>query len=194
MKKLSFLLILVFCAVASLFAETSFWVGNAPYGASWDDEGLYAFTSLYEEGSTILISFEAETIQALVAGPLPKTLEGRDMGLSRKALEELGLWGKGDAFVSVRLKSGAIIEETEEDFTSSGWFTLVLGKMSGNEAIEAYKAISRKGMKLSFEKKGEQVLVSVPYIVEYEIEEKTELLKKLGYPVESAVPSKNPYA
>ncbi|MBQ0071439.1 MAG: hypothetical protein KBS81_06240 [Spirochaetales bacterium] len=194
MKKLSFLLFLIVFASLSLFAETSFWVGKAPYGASWSDDGLYAFTSLYEEGSVVFVSSETTTIQVQVIGPLPTTLEGRDFGLSQRALEELGIWGQGDTFVSVRLRNGSILEETEPDYTSSGWFTLVLGEMTGKEATDAYKAISRKGLKLSMKKAGDKVLVSIPYIVEYEMEEKTELLRKLGYTVTSSYPSENPYA
>lgn len=193
MKRIVAILLVSVAIASSLWAEEAFWVGNAPYGASWTNEDHFAFTDLYTQGSTLVVTHGDTSINVTVEDALPPTLENRDFGLTEQVLKELGIWGEGDTTVSVRLRSGSVQEENKGNDENSGWFTLSLGTMEGKEAVQAYKTLVKKGFKPQIKQEGDLVALSVKYIVEYEKDETIAKLESLGYPVQAEEPSENPY-
>lgn len=191
MKKLAALLLLILIC-PTLFAETVFWIGPDPVGKEWSNNDLLAFTDLYSIGSVLSITSEYGTLTAVVAGKLPETVEGRDLALTQVGLTELGLWGQGHTVVSVKLRSGSMLDE-ESSFEGSGWYSIALEPMAPAKAFEAYRTLSRKGFKPVAKAVEGKVVVYVQDVVAYEKDSVVKSIKALGYKVASEKEKANPY-
>ena len=193
MKSLSFIAVLSLILIAALFSETAFWIGFDPVDKSWDNSELLAFTDLYEEGSVLLVSNEeGKSIITIVSGEKPKTNDKRNLGLTESALKELELWGNGTSHVEVKLRKGSIKEETEiiED---TGWYSFVLEGVERSISYDKYKALIRNGFKPESRLDEGLIYFTLPYIAEYEREEKRNLLSSLGLEIKEEIVSANPY-
>ena len=193
MKRLSFIAVLSLILIAALFSETAFWIGFDPVDKSWDNSELLAFTDLYEEGSVLLVSNEeGKSIITIVSGEKPKTNDKRNLGLTESALKELELWGNGTSHVEVKLRKGSIKEETEiiED---TGWYSFVLEGVKRSISYDKYKALIRNGFKPESRLDEGLIYFTLPYIAEYEREEKRNLLSSLGLEIKEEIVSANPY-
>ena len=193
MKRLSIFVVLSLILIPALFSETAFWIGFDPVDNSWNNSELLSFTDLYESGSELIVSNEeGKSIVTKVYVKKPKTNEGRDLGLTESALEELGLWGKGTSQVEVKLRKGAIKEEIEIE-EDTGWYSFVLEGVERNISYDKYKALIRNGFKPESILDGDFVFFTLPYIADYEREEKRNLLSSLGLEIKEEIVSKNPY-
>ena len=193
MKRLSFIAVLSLILIPALFSETAFWIGFDPVDKSWDNSELLAFTDLYEEGSVLLVSNEeGKSIITIVSGEKPKTNDKRNLGLTQSALKELELWGNGTSQVEVKLRKGSIKEETEiiED---TGWYSFVLEGVERSISYDKYKALIRNGFKPESRLDEGLIYFTLPYIAEYEREEKRNLLSSLGLEIKEEIVSANPY-
>ena len=193
MKRLSFIAVLSLILIPALFSETAFWIGFDPVDKSWDNSELLAFTDLYEEGSVLLVSNdEGKSIITIVSGEKPKTNDKRNIGLTESALKELELWGNGTSQVEVKLRKGSIKEETEiiED---TGWYSFVLEGVERSISYDKYKALIRNGFKPESRLDEGLIYFTLPYIAEYEREEKRNLLSSLGLEIKEEIVSANPY-
>ena len=193
MKRLSFIAVLSLILIPALFSETAFWIGFDPVDKSWDNSELLAFTDLYEEGSVLLVSNEeGKSIITIVSGEKPKTNDKRNLGLTESALKELELWGNGTSRVEVKLRKGSIKEETEiiED---TGWYSFVLEGVERSISYDKYKALIRNGFKPESRLDEGLIYFTLPYIAEYEREEKRNLLSSLGLEIKEEIVSANPY-
>ena len=193
MKRLSFIAVLSLILIPALFSETAFWIGFDPVDKSWDNSELLAFTDLYEEGSVLLVSNEeGKSIITIVSGEKPKTNDNRNLGLTESALKELELWGNGTSHVEVKLRKGSIKEETEiiED---TGWYSFVLEGVKRSISYDKYKALIRNGFKPESRLDEGLIYFTLPYIAEYEREEKRNLLSSLGLEIKEEIVSANPY-
>lgn len=193
MKRLSFIAVLSLILIPALFSETAFWIGFDPVDKSWDNSELLAFTDLYEEGSVLLVSNEeGKSIITIVSGEKPKTNDKRNLGLTESALKELELWGNGTSHVEVKLRKGSIKEETEiiED---TGWYSFVLEGVERSISYDKYKALIRNGFKPESRLDEGLIYFTLPYIAEYEREEKRNLLSSLGLEIKEEIVSANPY-
>ena len=193
MKRLSFIAVLSLILIAALFSETAFWIGFDPVDKSWDNSELLAFTDLYEKGSVLLVSNEeGKSIITIVSGEKPKTNDKRNLGLTESALKELELWGNGTSHVEVKLRKGSIKEETEiiED---TGWYSFVLEGVERSISYDKYKALIRNGFKPESRLDEGLIYFTLPYIAEYEREEKRNLLSSLGLEIKEEIVSANPY-
>ena len=193
MKRLSFIAVLSLILIPALFSETAFWIGFDPVDKSWDNSELIAFTDLYEEGSVLLVSNEeGKSIITIVSGEKPKTNDKRNLGLTESALKELELWGNGTSHVEVKLRKGSIKEETEiiED---TGWYSFVLEGVERSISYDKYKALIRNGFKPESRLDEGLIYFTLPYIAEYEREEKRNLLSSLGLEIKEEIVSANPY-
>lgn len=193
MKRLSIFVVLSLILIPALFSETAFWIGFDPVDKSWDNSELLAFTDLYEEGSVLLVSNEeGKSIITIVSGEKPKTNDKRNLGLTESALKELELWGNGTSHVEVKLRKGSIKEETEiiED---TGWYSFVLEGVERSISYDKYKALIRNGFKPESRLDEGLIYFTLPYIAEYEREEKRNLLSSLGLEIKEEIVSANPY-
>ena len=193
MKRLSFIAVLSLILIPALFSETAFWIGFDPVDKSWDNSELLAFTDLYEEGSVLLVSNEeGKSIITIVSGEKPKTNDKRNLGLTESALKELELWGNGTSHVEVKLRKCSIKEETEiiED---TGWYSFVLEGVERSISYDKYKALIRNGFKPESRLDEGLIYFTLPYIAEYEREEKRNLLSSLGLEIKEEIVSANPY-
>lgn len=193
MKRLSFIAVLSLILIPALFSETAFWIGFDPVDKSWDNSELLAFTDLYEEGSVLLVSNEeGKSIITIVSGEKPKTNDKRNLGLTESALKELELWGNGTSHVEVKLRKGSIKEETEiiED---TGWYSFILEGIERSISYDKYKALIRNGFKPESRLDEGLIYFTLPYIAEYEREEKRNLLSSLGLEIKEEIVSANPY-
>ena len=193
MKRLSFIAVLSLILIPALFSETAFWIGFDPVDKSWDNSELLAFTDLYEEGSVLLVSNEeGKSIITIVSGEKPKKNDKRNLGLTESALKELELWGNGTSHVEVKLRKGSIKEETEiiED---TGWYSFVLEGVERSISYDKYKALIRNGFKPESRLDEGLIYFTLPYIAEYEREEKRNLLSSLGLEIKEEIVSANPY-
>lgn len=193
MKRLSFIAVLSLILIPALFSETAFWIGFDPVDKSWDNSELLAFTDLYEKGSVLLVSNEeGKSIITIVSGEKPKTNDKRNLGLTESALKELELWGNGTSQVEVKLRKGSIKEETEiiED---TGWYSFVLEGVERSISYDKYKALIRNGFKPESRLDEGLIYFTLPYIAEYEREEKRNLLSSLGLEIKEEIVSANPY-
>ena len=193
MKRLSFIAVLSLILIPALFSETAFWIGFDPVDKSWDNSELLAFTDLYEEGPVLLVSNEeGKSIITIVSGEKPKTNDKRNLGLTESALKELELWGNGTSQVEVKLRKGSIKEETEiiED---TGWYSFVLEGVERSISYDKYKALIRNGFKPESRLDEGLIYFTLPYIAEYEREEKRNLLSSLGLEIKEEIVSANPY-
>ena len=193
MKRLSIFVVLSLILIPALFSETAFWIGFDPVDKSWDNSELLAFTDLYEEGSVLLVSNEeGKSIITIVSGEKPKTNDKRNLGLTESALKELELWGNGTSQVEVKLRKGSIKEETEiiED---TGWYSFVLEGVERSISYDKYKALIRNGFKPESRLDEGLIYFTLPYIAEYEREEKRNLLSSLGLEIKEEIVSANPY-
>ena len=193
MKRLSFIAVLSLILIPALFSDTAFWIGFDPVDKSWDNSELLAFTDLYEEGSVLLVSNEeGKSIITIVSGEKPKTNDKRNLGLTESALKELELWGNGTSHVEVKLRKGSIKEETEiiED---TGWYSFVLEGVERSISYDKYKALIRNGFKPESRLDEGLIYFTLPYIAEYEREEKRNLLSSLGLEIKEEIVSANPY-
>lgn len=196
MKKLilsiSLLLIVLFSLSSS---DISFWVGHPTQGDSWQDSDIIAFTDKYTPSSVLSISYLNKSISVTVHSALPKTIEGRTIGLTSAVLEELGLWGKGDENITCILQRGSLTElEEKETPKESGWYSLFLAPINKENASSVYKSLVSKGFKPSIVEQSDDLFYfSIPYVVEYEIDEKVEVLSSLSLTVERIEKRENPY-
>ena len=193
MKRLSFIAVLSLILIPALFSETAFWIGFDPVDKSWDNSELLAFTDLYEEGSVLLVSNEeGKSIITIVSGEKPKTNDKRNLGLTESALKELELWGNGTSHVEVKLRKGSIKEETEIE-KDTGWYSFVLEGVERSISYDKYKALIRNGFKPESRLDEGLSYFTLPYIAEYEREEKRNLLSSLGLEIKEEIVSANPY-
>ena len=193
MKRLSFIAVLSLILIPALFSETAFWIGFDPVDKSWDNSELLAFTDLYEKGSVLLVSNEeGKSIITIVSGEKPKTNDKRNLGLTESALKELELWGNGTSHVEVKLRKGSIKEETEI-IENTGWYSFVLEGVERSISYDKYKALIRNGFKPESRLDEGLIYFTLPYIAEYEREEKRNLLSSLGLEIKEEIVSANPY-
>ena len=186
-KKLIVFISIIFFCVVSLSAEKAFWLGSGY-------EGKSAASDKYSVSSTLQVSYGEEKTTVVVASSLPDTLEGRDLGLSRSALEDLGIWGKGDKEVSVTLLRGSVVElEDKEDAEDSGWYSFILHSTKRTIALDNYRSLTANSFKVKTDVNGEKITFTVLYIAEYEVEEKKALIESLGFTVEEIEEAENPY-
>lgn len=194
MKRLITAFLLLSIVLTSLFSETAFWVGFDPKDKEWDNSKFLSFTNLYEEGSELIVSNEeGKSIITTVYGECPETNEGRTIALTEAVLEELGLWGNGVSQVEVRLRKGAVEEDSEIIEEITGWYTFILEGVERDKAYDKYRVLVRKGFKPETRLEDDLIYFSLPYIVEYEREEKRNLLSSLGLEIKEEIVSKNPY-
>ena len=193
MKRLSIFVVLSLILIPALFSETAFWIGFNPVDNSWNNSELLSFTDLYEKGSELIVSNEnGESIITKVSGDKPKTNGTRDLGLTVSALKELGLWGNGTSQVEVKLRKGSVKEETEIE-EDTGWYSFVLEGVDRNISYDKYKALIRNGFKPESRFDEDLIYFTLPYIADYEREEKRNLLSTLGLEIKEEIVSANPY-
>ena len=193
MKRLSIFVVLSLILIPALFSETAFWIGFNPVDNSWNNSELLSFTDLYEKGSELIVSNEnGESIITKVSGDKPKTNGTRDLGLTVSALKELGLWGNGTSQVEVKLRKGSVKEETEIE-KDTGWYSFVLEGVDRNISYDKYKALIRNGFKPESRFDKDLIYFTLPYIADYEREEKRNLLSTLGLEIKEEIVSANPY-
>lgn len=193
MKRLSIFVVLSLILIPALFSETAFWIGFNPVDNSWNNSELLSFTDLYEKGSELIVSNEnGESIITKVSGDKPKTNGTRDLGLTVSALKELGLWGNGTSQVEVKLRKGSVKEETEIE-KDTGWYSFVLEGVDRNISYDKYKALIRNGFKPESRFDEDLIYFTLPYIADYEREEKRNLLSTLGLEIKEEIVSANPY-
>ena len=193
MKRLSIFVVLSLILIPALFSETAFWIGFDPVDNSWNNSELLSFTDLYEKGSELIVSNEnGESIITKVSGDKPKTNGTRDLGLTVSALKELGLWGNGTSQVEVKLRKGSVKEETEIE-KDTGWYYFVLEGVDRNISYDIYKALIRNGFKPESRFDEDLIYFTLPYIADYEREEKRNLLSTLGLEIKEEIVSANPY-
>ena len=193
MKRLSIFVVLSLILIPALFSETAFWIGFDPVDNSWNNSELLSFTDLYEKGSELIVSNEnGESIITKVSGDKPKTNGTRDLGLTVSALKELGLWGNGTSQVEVKLRKGSVKEETEIE-KDTGWYSFVLEGVDKNISYDKYKALIRNGFKPESRFDEDLIYFTLPYIADYEREEKRNLLSTLGLEIKEEIVSANPY-
>ena len=194
MKKTAFIFILSLLLISSAFSDNAFLVGFDPVDKAWDNSQLLSFTDNYEKGSElIVVNGEGKSVITIVYGNLPETNEGRDLGLTQAALEELGLWGNGKSEVEVKLRKGSVKEEKNIE-ENTGWYSFILKGVERPLSYEKYRTLIRKGFKVQATLKDDDLIYfTLPYIVEYEREEKRNLLFSLGLEIEEEIVSENPY-
>lgn len=193
MKRLSIFVVLSLILIPALFSETAFWIGFDPVDNSWNNSELLSFTDLYEKGSELIVSNEnGESIITKVSGDKTKTNGTRDLGLTESALKELGLWGNGTSQVEVKLRKGSVKEETEIE-KDTGWYSFVLEGVDRNISYDKYKALIRNGFKPESRFDEDLIYFTLPYIADYEREEKRNLLSTLGLEIKEEIVSANPY-
>ena len=193
MKRLSIFVVLSLILIPALFSETAFWIGFDPVDNSWNNSELLSFTDLYEKGSELIVSNEnGESIITKVSGDKPKTNGTRDLGLTVSALKELGLWGNETSQVEVKLRKGSVKEETEIE-KDTGWYSFVLEGVDRNISYDKYKALIRNGFKPESRFDEDLIYFTLPYIADYEREEKRNLLSTLGLEIKEEIVSANPY-
>ena len=193
MKRLSIFVVLSLILIPALFSETAFWIGFDPVDNSWNNSELLSFTDLYEKGSELIVSNEnGESIITKVSGDKTKTNGTRDLGLTESALIELGLWGNGTSQVEVKLRKGSVKEETEIE-KDTGWYSFVLEGVDRNISYDKYKALIRNGFKPESRFDEDLIYFTLPYIADYEREEKRNLLSTLGLEIKEEIVSANPY-
>ena len=193
MKRLSIFVVLSLILIPALFSETAFWIGFNPVDNSWNNSELLSFTDLYEKGSELIVSNEnGESIITKVSGDKPKTNGTRDLGLTESALKELGLWGNGTSQVEVKLRKGSVKEETEIE-KDTGWYSFILEGVDRNISYDKYKALIRNGFKPESRFDEDLIYFTLPYIADYEREEKRNLLSTLGLEIKEEIVSANPY-
>ncbi len=193
MKRLSIFVVLSLILIPALFSETAFWIGFNPVDNSWNNSELLSFTDLYEKGSELIVSNEnGESIITKVSGDKTKTNGTRDLGLTESALKELGLWGNGTSQVEVKLRKGSVKEETEIE-EDTGWYSFVLEGVDRNISYDKYKALIRNGFKPESRFDEDLIYFTLPYIADYEREEKRNLLSTLGLEIKEEIVSANPY-
>lgn len=186
-KRILIFMSLLVIVLTSLCADRAFWLGN-------DYDGESAATDKYTEDSTLLVSYGEKSVLVQVVAPLPDTLEGREIGLTKSVLEELGIWGKGDKDVSVKLRKGSETEPVETtDVEDTGWYSFRLRSTKRTLALDNYKALTANGFKVRTEIDGDKITFTIPYVAEYEKEEKKALIESLGLTVELVKAVDNPY-
>ncbi len=185
-KKLLVFFALSLIIIFSLSADKAFWSG--------DEDGFTAYTDKYTPQSVLSIKSGERTVTVKVIGKLMKTLPGRELGLTKEVLDELGLWGDGDEEVNVTLLKGAVKEAAEEETTDgSGWYSIELKSVEKEKAGESYKELVFNSLKPETEVSGNSFIFTLPYIAEYEIDDTLALIEKLGLSVENVRTTENPY-
>lgn len=186
-KRIFIFMALLVLAVTSLSAETAFWLGS-------DYEGECAASDKYTVSSTLNVSYGEKSVLVSVVAPLPDTLEGREIGLTRSVLEELGIWGNGDTDVSVKLRKGSEVElESPPAQEDTGWYSFTLRSSKRTLALDNYRALTANSIKVRTEIADDLITFTVPYVAEYEIDEKKALIESLGLTVEEINAADNPY-
>lgn len=186
MKKLITLLTLAFFITLSLSAETAFWSG--------EENGESAYTDKFSVSSILNLQSETGEVTVTVTGGLGKTLEKREIGLSREVLTALGLWGKGDTAITVTLLKGEIKEMAQvKDKDGSGWYEMELEAVDRESALESYKALVFNSLKPEVTIDEGSFIFTIPFIAEYEKEETEALVEKMGFSVKEVRETLNPY-
>ena len=94
--------------------------------------------------------------------------------------------------MEVKLRKGSVKEVTEIE-KDTGWYSFVLEGIERNISYDKYKALIRNGFKPESIRDGDFVYFTLPYIADYEREEKRNLLSYLGLEIKEEIISKNPY-
>ncbi len=185
MKRISLLFVVLIVALSSLFADRAFWSGV--------DNGLVALSDKYVPSSNIRITYGEKSTQVKVVSSLFSTLPGRELGLSKSALETLGIWGMGDTDVNVELVKGAVIESEKKDNSGSGWYSITLLPIIKGYALEKYEILTKNGFKPRTEVVDSRYVFTIPYVAEYEKEDTLSLLSNLGFLINKTEETENPY-
>lgn len=183
-KKIFVLLTLSLIALTSIAADTAFWNG--------EEDGYNACSDRYAVSSVISLSLNDKTINVKVTGPIPDTLPGRDLGLSKEVLTELGIWGQGDSVIDTAIVNGKVKEDTAVT-ENSGWHSITLEPYSMSCALEKYKTLIFYGFKPEAYRDGDTISYTIPYVAEYELEDTKNLLKDIGLAVLDVKETVNPY-
>ena len=94
----------------------------------------------------------------------------------------------------VELLRGSLSElDDNENTEDSGWYSFTLHTTKRTLALDNYKALLRSGFKVRVETDGDKITFTIPYVAEYEVEEKKALIESLGLTVESVDSVANPY-
>ncbi len=173
-------------AVSTLSAERAFWSG--------EDEGLLAYSDKYAESSLLLLTYGDKSSQVKVVSPLEPTLPGRELGLSKTVLENLGVWGNGDTEITVGIIKGGLTSlEEEEDKSGSGWYSIVMVPVIKGYALDRYEKLTKNGFKLQTEVVDSRFVYTISYIAEYELDETLSILESLGILIDRTEETSNPY-
>lgn len=185
MKRISLLFIVLIVALSSLSAVRAYWSGI--------DSGLVASSDKYVPSSTLLITHGDKSTKVKVTAPVSPTLSGRELGLSRTALEALGIWGMSDMDVNVELVKGAVAESEKKNESGSGWYSITLLPIIKGYALEKYGILTKNGFKPRTEVVNSRYVYTIPYVAEYEKDDTLTLLSNLGFLVDKTEETENPY-
>ena len=94
--------------------------------------------------------------------------------------------------MEVKLRKGSVKEETEIE-KDTGWYSFVLEGVDRNISYDKYKALIRNGFKPESRVDKDLIYFTLPYIADYEREEKRNLLSTLGLEIKEEIVSANPY-
>ncbi len=185
MKRIFLLFIILTAALSIVSADRAFWSGI--------DSGLVAHSDKYVSSSTLLITYGDKSTKVKVTAPVSPTLYGRELGLSRTALEALGIWGMGDTDVKVDLVKGELVQSDEKDESGSGWYSITLLPIIKGYALEKYEILTKNGFKPRTEVVDSRYVFTIPYVAEYEKDDTLTLLSNLGFLVDKTEETENPY-
>lgn len=186
MKRISFLFVVLFFALFTISADRAFWCG--------EDKGLSAYSDKYVPSSVLLLTYGDKSTQVKVVSSLGQTLEGRELGLTKTALEELGLWGMGDTDITVGLIKGGLTSlEEPKDESESGWYSITLLPVIKGYSLEKYEILTKNGFKIRTEVVDSRFVFTILYIAEYELEETLSRLEKLDILIDKTEETANPY-
>lgn len=185
MKRISLIFIVLFIALSAVSADIVFWSGI--------DDGLVAHSDKYMPSSTLLITYGRKSTEVKVASSLKSTLSERELGLSRTALEALGIWGMGDRDVNVDIIKGGLAQTEEKDESGSGWYSITLLPIIKGYALEKYEILTKNGFKPRTEVVNTRYVFTIPYVAEYEKDDTLSQLSNLGFLIDRTEETENPY-
>ena len=183
-KKIFVLLTLSLIILTSIAADTVFWNG--------EEKGNNAYSDKYAVSSVISLSLGEKTTTVKIAGPMGDTLPGRDLGLSKETLTDLGIWGQSDTVLDTAIVNGKVKEETAVT-ENSGWYSITLTPYDISIALEKYKTLIFYSFRPEAVRDEETIIYTIPYVAEYELEDTENLLKEVGLTIEKVEETTNPY-
>ncbi len=192
MRKLIIPLLLL--SLTSLHAERVQWYTPPRTDYTTQSGTLFSSTAYevlsddYPMGSMIALTAGDATSIVTVTGSLPELPAGRDIAATEAVMKELNASESGVAQVSVSvIRSGSIAKPE-----GSGWYSLYLGSFPADEAYQIYQRLERNGIQAYADIEGEEVSLTVRYVMGFRLDAVKEKLLMLG--AEGAeMPEKNPY-